>query len=74
MRSIVRTPPQAFSAVLADERLGYIWIIQKEHQAVGHLVLTLRYAMEYGGYGRLSGRSIRKAGVSKSGSEHRRVA
>jgi GNAT superfamily N-acetyltransferase len=40
---------QAFSAVLADERLGYIWIIQKEHQAVGHLVLTLRYAMEYGG-------------------------
>jgi GNAT superfamily N-acetyltransferase len=40
---------QAFSAVLADGRLGYIWIIQKEHQAVGHLVLTLRYAMEYGG-------------------------
>ena len=39
----------AFAAVLADERLGYIRIIQEEHQPVGHLVLTLKYTMEYGG-------------------------
>jgi len=39
----------AFAAVLADERLGYFWIIQAEHQDVGHMVLTLKYAMEYGG-------------------------
>jgi GNAT superfamily N-acetyltransferase len=39
----------AFAAILADERLGYIWIIQTEHQDVGHIVLTLKYAMEYCG-------------------------
>jgi GNAT superfamily N-acetyltransferase len=40
---------EAFAAILADERLGYVWIIQAEDHDVGHLVLTLRYAMEYGG-------------------------
>jgi GNAT superfamily N-acetyltransferase len=39
----------AFAAILADERLGYVWIIQAEHQDVGHIVLTLKYAMEYSG-------------------------
>ena len=39
----------AFAALIADERLGYIWVIQAEEQDVGHLVLTLRFAMEYGG-------------------------
>ena len=39
----------AFAPVLADERLGYIWIIQMGTSDVGHLVLTLKYAMEYGG-------------------------
>ena len=39
----------AFAAILADDRLGYVWIIQAEHQDVGHIVLTLKYAMEYGG-------------------------
>ncbi len=38
-----------FAAILADERLGYVWIIQTEHQDVGHIVLTLKYAMEYSG-------------------------
>ena len=38
-----------FTALLADERLGRVWIIQAEQQAVGHLVLVLRFAMEYGG-------------------------
>jgi hypothetical protein len=39
----------AFQTILADERLGYVWIIQKEQQDIGHLVVTLKYAMEYGG-------------------------
>ena len=39
----------AFASILADERLGSVWIIQADRQDVGHLVLTLRYAMEYGG-------------------------
>jgi len=39
----------AFAAIIGDERLGYVWIIQVENQDVGHLVLTLKYAMEYGG-------------------------
>lgn len=39
----------AFAAILADERLGYVWIIETERQDVGHIVLTLRYGMEYGG-------------------------
>jgi hypothetical protein len=32
----------AFAAILADERLGYVWIIQAEHRDVGHIVLTLK--------------------------------
>jgi len=40
---------EAFAAILADDRLGYIWVIQAERQDVGHVVLTFRYAMEYGG-------------------------
>jgi len=39
----------AFVAILADERLGYVWIIQAENHDVGHIVLTLKYAMEYSG-------------------------
>ncbi len=38
----------AFTAMLADARLGYVWIIQGEHRDVGHVVLTLKFAMEYG--------------------------
>jgi len=38
-----------FAAILADEHLGFVWIIQAEHHNVGHIVLTLRYAMEYSG-------------------------
>src|SRR5579875_1482800 len=39
----------AFASILANERLGCVWIIQSEGQDVGHVVLALRYAMEYGG-------------------------
>lgn len=41
---------EAFAAILEDERLGFVWIIEAEDRAVGHVVLTLRYAMEYGGF------------------------
>lgn len=30
---------------------GHIWIIQSEREDVGHIVLTLKYAIEYGGLG-----------------------
>ena len=40
---------EAFAAVLADDRLGLVWIIEAEHQDVGYAVLAFRYAMEYGG-------------------------
>ncbi len=40
---------EAFAAVLADERLGCVSIIQAGQQDVGHLVLTFKYAMEYDG-------------------------
>jgi GNAT superfamily N-acetyltransferase len=39
----------AFAAMLDDERLGYVWIVQAEDHDVGRAVLTLKYAMEYGG-------------------------
>src|SRR4051794_39403069 len=47
----------AFGAVLSDERLGYVWIIQgsaedvqDNAEDVGHVVVVTRYAMEYGGF------------------------
>ena len=40
---------RAFAAILADERLGYVWLIDEESRMVGHIVLTLRFGMEYGG-------------------------
>jgi GNAT superfamily N-acetyltransferase len=41
---------RAFATILADERLGYVWIVVDENaKDVGYILLTLRYAMEYGG-------------------------
>jgi GNAT superfamily N-acetyltransferase len=40
---------KAFSTLLADEHLGYVWIIDENGKDVGYIVLTLRYGMEYGG-------------------------
>jgi len=39
----------AFAALLADERLGRVWLIEKGSDAVGHLVVTLCFSMEHGG-------------------------
>ncbi len=40
---------KAFADILADERLGYIWIIDENGNDVGYVVITLRFGMEYGG-------------------------
>ncbi len=40
---------RAFADVIGDERLGYIWLLTSDRQDVGHAVIVLRYAMEYGG-------------------------
>jgi GNAT superfamily N-acetyltransferase len=40
---------RAFTDILTNDRLGYVWLIQAANEYAGHVVLTLRYAMEYGG-------------------------
>ena len=40
---------EAFAALLADPRLGRIWLIEHGAKAVGHVVVTFVFAMEYGG-------------------------
>lgn len=44
---------EAFSALLNDERLGQVWMIEAPTEAgsadVGYLVVTLGFSMEYGG-------------------------
>jgi hypothetical protein len=37
--------------LLDDDRLGRIWIIQSDHQAVGYIALCLGYSIEFGGGG-----------------------
>ena len=39
----------AFAALLADARLGYVWLIQENGEDVGYLVVTIRFGMEYAG-------------------------
>ena len=40
---------EAFSALLADDRLGRVWLIEQGSEAVGHVVVTFVFAVEYGG-------------------------
>ena len=40
---------QAFAAVLADERLGAVWLLEAAGETVGYVVLIWCYSMEYGG-------------------------
>jgi GNAT superfamily N-acetyltransferase len=40
---------KAFSAILSEERLGYVWLIDDGTKDVGYIVLALRFGMEYGG-------------------------
>jgi GNAT superfamily N-acetyltransferase len=39
----------AFAALLADERLGHVWLIQAGQKDVGYAVVTFSYSMEFGG-------------------------
>src|SRR4051812_40720874 len=39
----------AFDALLAEPRLGGIWLTWDGQHAVGHVVLTVCFSMEYGG-------------------------
>jgi GNAT superfamily N-acetyltransferase len=39
----------AFAALLAAPALGMVWLAEREGQALGHLVLTVTFSMEYGG-------------------------
>ena len=40
---------EAFAALLADDRLGRVWLIEQGSSVVGHIVVTFVFAMEYGG-------------------------
>ena len=44
-----RRAAEAFMALLSDDRLGHIWLIQADEQVAGHVVVTLGFSMEYGG-------------------------
>jgi GNAT superfamily N-acetyltransferase len=40
---------EAFEALLADDSLGSVWLVEADAQIVGYLVLTTCFSMEYGG-------------------------
>ena len=40
---------EAFSALLAEKRLGRAWFIEADSREVGHVVVTFCFSMEYGG-------------------------
>ena len=39
----------AFTALLSDPRLGRVWLIEQAAAAIGYVVVTFVYGMEYGG-------------------------
>lgn len=40
---------RAFADLIADSSLGAVWIIASEGAPIGHVVLSVRFAMEFGG-------------------------
>jgi GNAT superfamily N-acetyltransferase len=44
-----RRATEAFTSLLADERLGHVWLIQVDSKDVGYVVVTLCHSMTYGG-------------------------
>jgi GNAT superfamily N-acetyltransferase len=44
-----RRAAEAFTRLLAEDRLGQVWFIQAGSNDVGYVVVTLSYSMEYGG-------------------------
>jgi ribosomal protein S18 acetylase RimI-like enzyme len=48
--ALPREPAErAFQALLADARLGGVWLCEIGGEAVGYVVLTVSFSMEYGG-------------------------
>jgi ribosomal protein S18 acetylase RimI-like enzyme len=39
----------AFDRLMSDAYLGKIWIAEENHTALGYVILTLGFSMEYGG-------------------------
>jgi GNAT superfamily N-acetyltransferase len=39
----------AFTALLGDPRLGRVWVIERDLDLVGYIVVTFVFAMEHGG-------------------------
>ena len=40
---------RAFHALLSAPQLGAVWLAEQDGKAVGHVVLTVAFSMEYGG-------------------------
>ena len=40
---------RSFRALVGDDRLGRVWVLESGGEPVGYLVVTLGYSMEYGG-------------------------
>lgn len=40
---------EAFTALLAGDRLGHVWLIQANKNDIGYVVVTFSYSMEFGG-------------------------
>jgi len=40
----------SFSALMQEDALGAVWIIFQDSEPAGHIVLTIRFSMEYGGF------------------------
>jgi len=45
----LRRATEAFTLLLADERLGHVWFIQVNSKDVGYVVVTFCHSMTYGG-------------------------
>ena len=42
-------PTRAFETLLAAPQLGAVWLAEEDGLAVGHVVLTVAFSMEFGG-------------------------
>jgi len=40
---------KAFAALLTNENLGCVWLIDEDNRNAGYVVVTFRFGMEYGG-------------------------
>ena len=38
-----------FTQLLADDRLGRVWLVEQDRSTVGYIVITFVFSMEYGG-------------------------